>query len=62
MVDGWVDGDTNRRHAWNRVLLDCTWDDLSHHAGKDVIRYNYFLCTESEIAGDHSARDSYKVY
>ena len=70
MVDGWADGSTpNGRHAWNRVLLDdtwlyvdCTWDDLSHQVGKDVIRYNYFLCTESEIAQDHTARDSYKVY
>ena len=61
MVDGWADGSTpNGRHAW--LYVDCTWDDLSHQVGKDVIRYNYFLCTESEIAQDHTARDSYKVY
>lgn len=68
MVDGRVEG-RDSGHAWNRVLLDdtwlyvdCTWDDPVNDAGKDVIRYNYFLCTESEIAGDHTARDSYKVY
>ena len=68
MVDGRVEG-RDSGHAWNRVLLDdtwlyvdCTWDDPVNDAGKDVLRYNYFLCTESEIAGDHTARDSYKVY
>ena len=68
MVDGRVEG-RDSGHAWNRVLLDdtwlyvdCTWDDPVNDAGKDVLRYNYFLCTESEMAGDHTARDSYKVY
>ena len=44
------------------LYVDCTWDDPVNDAGKDVLRYNYFLCTESEIAQDHTARDSYKVY
>ena len=69
MFHGCVDGDPIRRHAWNRVLLDDTWlyvdctlDDLSDYVGKDVIRYNYFLCTESEMAQDHTVEDTFKVY
>ena len=68
MVDGRVEG-RDSGHAWNRVLLDdtwlyvdCTWDDPVNDAGKDVLRYNYFLCTESEMAQDHTVEDTFKVY
>ena len=46
------------RHGWNRVLLDdtwlyvdCTWDDPV--SDRDILQYEYFLCTEGEIGADH---------
>lgn len=46
-------------HAWNRVYLDnhyfnldVTWDDPVPDRG-DIIRYDYFLITDKELAKDH---------
>ncbi|SEF78924.1 Transglutaminase-like superfamily protein [Caloramator fervidus] len=49
-------------HAWNMVKLDGTWyhvdvtfDDPVVNGGKiDVIRYDYFIITDSQILQDHS--------
>lgn len=47
-------------HAWNAVridgdwyLLDMTWDDPVTSDGTDILRYDYFLLTDSQLAADH---------
>lgn len=53
-------GDTEA-HAWNAVevdgewyLVDMTWDDPVTTDGSDVLRYDYFLVTERQLAQDHA--------
>lgn len=47
-------------HAWNAVkvdgewyLVDMTWDDPTSADGQDILRYDYFLVTDSQLARDH---------
>jgi len=47
-------------HAWNLVNLDgrwvyidVTWDDPITYNGQNMLRYDYFAISESEISGDH---------
>lgn len=47
-------------HAWNAVkvdgawyLVDMTWDDPVSADNQDILRYDYFLLTDSELARDH---------
>lgn len=63
--NGYVSGG----HAWNIVQingryyhLDTTWDDPVTPTGKDLLRYDYFNLSDSEMARDHSwDRDKYPV-
>lgn len=60
IVEGSVNGDPNQRHAWNLVQvdgrwrhLDVTWDDPVGATGT-VIRTDYYLLTDAEMAVDHA--------
>lgn len=55
-VTGWANG----AHAWNKVKVDgswynvdVTWDDPVSNYGP-VLRYDYFLISDSAIARDHT--------
>lgn len=48
-------------HAWNAVnvdgdwyLVDMTWDDPTSPNGLDVLKYDYFLLTDSQLAMNHN--------
>lgn len=57
-----VAGHTDEPHAWNLVQVDgewyhvdATWDDPTIiGSNRNVLSHNYFLITDSQIAGDHS--------
>lgn len=53
-------GDTEA-HAWNAVkvdgewyFVDMTWDDPVTMDGSDVLRYDYFLVTDRQLAQNHT--------
>ena len=48
-------------HVWNMVRVDgdwyhvdVTWDDPVTDTGVGIVRYNYFLLSDNEIAADHT--------
>lgn len=52
-------GDTES-HAWNAVNVDgewyhvdMTWDDPTSADNQDILRHNYFMVTDSQLAQDH---------
>ncbi len=53
-------GGTAENHAWNKVNVDgrwynvdVTWDDPVTANGQPVLRYDYFLVSDSTLASDH---------
>lgn len=55
-------------HMWNMVKLDgqwyhvdVTWDDPVRSDGKQVLRDNYFLLSDSEIARDHTIKNPFTL-
>ncbi len=56
-------------HAWNQVEvngkwynIDVTWDDpLNTTLGKEVLRYDYFLISDSQMYRDHIADNAKHV-
>jgi hypothetical protein len=71
-VIGYIEGDPNRGHAWNKVLLDpdgdgiknwyivdTTWSDMAR-LGNEYLVHSYFLLSDFEISGTHTeTRDYY---
>lgn len=60
-VDGYVNHDPTKLHAWNIVelegeyyQLDATWDDPVTTDGTNVLNYHYFNITDDEISADHT--------
>lgn len=48
-------------HGWNAVkidgdwyLVDMTWDDPTTSDGSDILRYDYFLLTDSQLSVNHT--------
>lgn len=47
-------------HAWNQIYVDgtwysvdCTWDDPISRSRIPILRYDYFMISMEEMAGDH---------
>lgn len=63
-----VAGISNGDHMWNMVKLngqwyniDVTWDDPIMSDGSNVVRYNYFLISDSQIRYDHVVDNPFTV-
>ena len=58
--DGTNSAGQTEAHAWNAVKvdgqwyqLDMTWDDPVTNDGSDILRYDYFLLTDSQMGKNH---------